>query len=147
MLTVCSPLTHASSHSTFWFPPPLCHQSAQAKITHVSLNPIYEPVRVANLKVDFMIYTATTCYSCLPPGCAAVGKLLSESWFPSACCTQGRTSVTCHNSRMSKRELLLMKREVINQKDLTQMKFIGNQLFILISFLLLVPTLSQRHMQ
>ena len=94
-------------------------KTAQAKITndpHVSKSRILN--RVANLKVDFMIYMSATRSNCCPPGCADVGKLPSELWFPFACCTQRRTSITRHNSRMNRGSLLLMQREVINQQDL-----------------------------
>lgn len=44
------------------------------------------------------------CCGCFPSGCADVGELLSEPWFPAACCIPKWTLITCRNSRINKRE-------------------------------------------
>lgn len=119
-----------------------CHTPrAQANITsdpHASKSHILN--RVANLKLDFMI--SMSGQSSPPPGCADVGKMLSEPWSPFACGSQRQTPIPHHNSRINQRQFTA--EEICHKSEhfITQMKLMRHKLFTLISFFPLVPKLK-----
>lgn len=111
---------------------------ALAKITNDSYaSKSHITNRVTNLKLDFMISMPgqSTYYSCFPPGCADVGKMLSEPWSPFPCGIQRQTPIPCHNSRINQRQFTAAERRCHKSEHfITQMKLMGHQLFTLISF-------------